>query len=387
MSNALGDRSSTKILTAEQLGTPSNHIAVAYIDSIIPAPPFTEDLQATCNIGNTTTTDIDLLGTGTLNVSGTGNIVVATGDITATAGDIDCLSGDITATTGDVKAGADVTAGAAMSAVTTVTAGTGVIATTGDITAATGKIETTVGDINSGGNIDANGFIRAINGNILAAAGEIYTDNGDIYTDSSGDIKTKGTGNIISATGYLEATAGDVKAGAAVTAATTITAGTGVTATAGGVTATAGDITATAGDVVATAGNLTASAGTMTSQVLKVSNFIDGSTGHLSPQLPPFTTMPDMTGKTKGCFWIYGTTPTIQFIVETGITNVCLNASTYLTFNQFNTANPRFIEKYRIGQQAISGAGASQLVVSVTFDTTVVSTDPIRVCILVLPDV
>jgi hypothetical protein len=90
MANALGDRSSTKILTAEQLGTPSNHIAIAYIDSIQPAPPFNEDLQATCNIGNTTTTPI------------------ICDSLTATANDITAAAGDIEATLGDITAGGEI---------------------------------------------------------------------------------------------------------------------------------------------------------------------------------------------------------------------------------------------------------------------------------------
>ena len=156
MSNALGDRSSTKILTAEQLGTPSNHVKVAYIDSIIPAPPFTEDLQATCDIGNTTTTPINCES---LNVTGgagsaysivtfdgikvnsggitldeddlvvnDGTITVANGDIDVTVGSITVAAGDIVATAGSVIAG------------TTVTAGTGITATAGDITATAGGI-------------------------------------------------------------------------------------------------------------------------------------------------------------------------------------------------------------------------------------------------------
>ena len=35
MTNALGDRSSTEILTAQQLGTASNHVKTAYIDNLI----------------------------------------------------------------------------------------------------------------------------------------------------------------------------------------------------------------------------------------------------------------------------------------------------------------------------------------------------------------
>ena len=124
----------------------------------------------------------------------------------------------------------------------------------------------------------------------------------------------------------------------------------------------------------------------MTSQVVKVSNLVDGGTSQGAPQLPPFSPTPDMTGKTKGCFWLYGTTPEIQFIVETGIPNACLNASVHLTANQYNTSNPRKLVSYRIAQVGIGAPDYSKLAISVTFDLTVVSIDPIRICILVLPE-
>jgi len=149
MSNALGDRSSTKILTAEQLGTPSNHVKVAYIDSIIPAPPFTEDLQATCDIGNTTTTPINCES---LNVTGgagspygivsvegikvnSGGITLDTDDLVVNDGSITVANGDI-----DVTVGSITVAAGAVIAGTTVTAGTGITATAGDITATAGGI-------------------------------------------------------------------------------------------------------------------------------------------------------------------------------------------------------------------------------------------------------
>jgi hypothetical protein len=69
MTNALGDRSSTQILTAQQLGTPSNHVKTAYIDNIIPAPGgSTPTLQQVCDTGSTTTTDVTLT-TGILNTT------------------------------------------------------------------------------------------------------------------------------------------------------------------------------------------------------------------------------------------------------------------------------------------------------------------------------
>jgi hypothetical protein len=145
MANALGDRSSTKILTAEQLGTPSNHIAIAYIDSIQPAPPFNEDLQATCNIGNTTTTPI------------------ICDSLTATANDITAAAGDIEATLGDITAGGEI-----------VSVSGNIEAMAGNITALVGNIEATAGDI------------TAVAGNIQATAGDITATLGNIVATSGG---------------------------------------------------------------------------------------------------------------------------------------------------------------------------------------------------------
>ena len=308
MATSLGDRTRTKILTAEQLGTPSNHVAIAYIDSIIPAPPFTEDLQATCDIGFTTTTPI---------VSD--SLTTTTGDVTATAGNIVATAGSMTAGT-TMTAGTDITAGTTMTAGTTVTAGTGMTSTTGDIVAAVGRLS-----VGTTGN----------------------------PTSATGNIINYGTGSIIAEQGHVRANT---------------------------------YMLADTGNITATLGNITANVGTMTSQVVKVSNLVDGGTSQGTPQLPPFASTPDMTGKTKGCFWIYGTSPNIQFIVETGITDVCLNASVHLTANQYNTANPRILNSYRIGQVGIAPPDNSKLAISVTFDLTVTSSDPIRICILVLPD-
>ena len=82
----------TKILAADSLGTAANHIPVAYIDSIIPAPPFNEDLQTTCSFGNTTDT----------------GIVVSAGDVEVTAGDV-TAGGDFRApgSTSDIIVGQD----------------------------------------------------------------------------------------------------------------------------------------------------------------------------------------------------------------------------------------------------------------------------------------
>ena len=85
MTNALGDRSDTNILTAQNLGTPSNHVKIAYIDTFVPPIMIgVDNLQDTCTIGNTTTTDINLVGSaGSLNLIGSGGpkIVIENDDM------------------------------------------------------------------------------------------------------------------------------------------------------------------------------------------------------------------------------------------------------------------------------------------------------------------
>jgi hypothetical protein len=107
MSNALGDRSNTKILTAEQLGTPSNHISTLYVDSIIPAPvtdllPITLD-KINNRVGiNVAVPTVALDVDGRIGASGdiiAQELVVAqigmlsNGGITCSAGDVKCTAG------------------------------------------------------------------------------------------------------------------------------------------------------------------------------------------------------------------------------------------------------------------------------------------------------
>ena len=300
----------TNILAAQSLGTAANHIPVAYIDSIIPAPPFNEDLQTTCSFGNTTNT----------------GIVVSANNVDVTSGDITAAAGDIEATLGDITAG-------------------------GEIISVSGNIEAMAGNI------------TALAGDITATAGNIQATAGSV---SAGTTLTAGTG-MTSTTGNITATAGSVSAG------TTVTAGTGMTST--------------TGNIDAILGNIDSKVGFIQGQQLKMNNFVDGGTTQLTPQLPPFAITPDMTGKTKGCFWVYrNAAALIQFIVETGIPDCCKNASTFLAINQYNTSNPRYLVNYRIGQLSISPPDYSKLVVSVEFDAPVVNTDPVRVCLMVIPD-
>jgi hypothetical protein len=326
----------TNILAAQSLGTAANHIPVAYIDSIIPAPPFNEDLQTTCSFGNTTNT----------------GIVVSANNLDVTSGDITAAAGDIEATLGDITAG-------------------------GEIISVSGNIEAMAGNI------------TALAGNIVATAGNITATAGSV---SAGTTLTAGTG-MTSTTGNIDAIAGSVSAG------TTLTAGTGMTSTTGNIDAIAGSVsagttltagtgmTSTTGNIDAILGNIDSKVGFIQGQQLKMNNFVDGGTTQLTPQLPPFAITPDMTGKTKGCFWVYrNAAALIQFIVETGIPDCCKNASTFLAINQYNTSNPRYLVNYRIGQLSISPPDYSKLVVSVEFDAPVVNTDPVRVCLMVIPD-
>jgi hypothetical protein len=299
----------TNILAAQSLGTAANHIPVAYIDSIIPAPPFNEDLQTTCSFGNTTNTGI---------VVSANNLDVTSGDITAGSGDIEATAGNINAGV-DITAGGDITAGVDITAVGEIVSGIGIRNLTGDIVSELGKVS------------------------VGSAPGSIAT----------GNIINYGSGSIIAEQGHVRAF-------------TYIKADTQY--------------------IEATLGNIDSKVGFIQGQQLKMNNFVNGGTSQAVPQLPPFAITPDMTGKTKGCFWVYGPAAIIQFIVETGIPDCCKNASTFIAINQYNTSNPRYLVNYRIAQVGIGAPDYSKLVVSVEFDAPVVITDPVRVCLMVIPD-
>jgi len=204
MANALGDTSKTKTLIANQLGTPSNHVAIAYIDSIQPAPPFNEDLQATCNIGNVTTTDL---------ISS---------------------NGDIIATTGSIKAPLGVFEGAGVDSTADISTSTN-IGATGNITSLNGNIEATNGNISCiAGVIGAPDLVATntlvVTNNISCSAGNISAPNGGIVCKddiviATGDIITTlgsatiedkinaKAGNITAETGSFVATSGGIVAG------------------------------------------------------------------------------------------------------------------------------------------------------------------------------
>lgn len=146
--------------------------------------------------------------------SGNFNAVTATTTVTAGTG-ITSTTGNITATAGEVVAG------------TTVTAGTGITATSGNITAATGNVVVTEGDIvASAGSITAGTTltgttgISATSGNITAGTGMLVTgaiavtslpantlgiSANTVTTQSTGTLSLKSTtANNGSNTGFLQ---------------------------------------------------------------------------------------------------------------------------------------------------------------------------------------
>jgi len=191
--------------------------------------------------------------------------------------------------------------------------------------------------------------------------------------------------NIKVATGDIIATAGDFVA----------TAGkaeieSNITSKAGNFTADVGNYVAKEGNYIADKGDFISQEGTIFIQRQIVSNFADGGTSQGFPQLPPFSTPPNMKGKTKGAFWIQNPSAsapfTTQFIVETGITNVALSATVHITMNQYNTANPRRLVNYRIAQLGLASPDDTKLVISFTTDLAIVSTDPVRIGVMIYPD-
>jgi hypothetical protein len=173
-----------------------------------PVSVATDDLQTTCDEGNTTTTEIvcaGLTATDTDIVANTGNIT-ADGDITATNGDIKAQngnieavvgnitldSGDITATVGQITAGGNMTCNNLIALAGLVSAQTGVVANTGDITA-------TTGDITAGNNITLGGdFKQNGTGDFETASGSNQL-NGRVDFQAGFDVPlTNGVGTQIS---------------------------------------------------------------------------------------------------------------------------------------------------------------------------------------------
>ena len=144
-------------------------------------PPISgggEDLQQTCDNGNSTTTDVNLTA---------GNLTVAVGAISA-GGDITTLGGDIIST-GSVEADSDIVSdnGNITATVGNITAPAGFLSVRNDITTSTGDF------LAPAGRVIASQFIRSDTGNILTAVGDIYAaGGGKIYTIGGGNMECSG---------------------------------------------------------------------------------------------------------------------------------------------------------------------------------------------------
>lgn len=268
-------------------------------------------------------------------------------------------TGTTLTTTGAVTAVGS-TYGALGNIVDSLTVGNGVTVSTGNIVAsvgdviATGNLSATVGSCTAAELIAGNG-IKCQTGDIVAEVGRLSVGTTGNPTGATGNIINYGTGSIIAEQGHVRANT---------------------------------YLKADTGNIEATLGNIDSKVGFIQGQELKINNFVDGGTTQSSPIQPTGAFVPDMTGKTKGCFWIYDpASAVIQFFVETGILNVTENASTFLTMNQYSTSNPKRIINYRIGQKDIGGnPDSSILVVSVQMDGVVPLANPVRICLMVIPD-
>lgn len=102
MTTALGDRSKTGTLLAEQIGTLNEKVDTLYVDNIIPHPStVTPNLQNICVVGNTTDTDI---------------IITNGGDFRAEDPASDCIIGQDVTAGHNIIASNDVNAGNNMNA-------------------------------------------------------------------------------------------------------------------------------------------------------------------------------------------------------------------------------------------------------------------------------
>lgn len=87
MTTALGDRSKTGTLLAEQIGTLNEKVDTLYVDNIIPHPStVTPNLQNICVVGNQTDTDIIITDGGDCIIGqdvSAGRNVIASNDVNA----------------------------------------------------------------------------------------------------------------------------------------------------------------------------------------------------------------------------------------------------------------------------------------------------------------
>ena len=132
MTTALGNRSKTGTLLAEQIGTLNDKVNTLYVDNIIPHPStVTPNLQNICVVGNQTTTDVIITGGGDFRAEDPASDCIIGQDVTAGRNMI--ASNDVTAGNNIIADGEVVSAGK-------VTAGTGIVSTTGDIVATAGNM-------------------------------------------------------------------------------------------------------------------------------------------------------------------------------------------------------------------------------------------------------
>lgn len=344
-----------------------------------------EDLQATCDNGNSTTTDVNLTA---------GNLTVAVGAITA-GGDITTLGGDIIST-GSVEADSDIVSdnGNITATVGNITAPAGFLSVRNDITTTTGDF------LAPAGRVIASQFIRSDTGNILTAVGDIYAaGGGKIYTIGGGNMEC--SGKIISnrAPPLTEAitTLTDIKIGQNATGLSASFSGKVEildeckvvgqivqTGAANNIT-TAGDVNVSAGDITATLGNIKATVGDVSAQTLTVVNPDYGVpiTTLSAPANPSAGTHTfDMTGKARASYWLFSGTLTFDINIETGIPLVAEQTGLFITFS--TSAPPSAGAPYVVSYILSPGSSSTQLIVRMTTNNTATILNPIRMNLLLL---
>jgi hypothetical protein len=167
----------------------------------------------------------------------TGNATVSSGNISVTSGTI-TSSGNISSSAGALSANTSVTAGTTVSAGTTVTAGTGLTVTTGNATVSSGNISVTSGTISASGNISSSSGALSASTTVTAGTGLTVSSGGANVAGgvvvSSGNLSV--SAGTLSSSGNISSSAGSVSAN------TTVTAGTGLTVTTGNANITAGTV-------------------------------------------------------------------------------------------------------------------------------------------------
>ena len=206
-----------------------------------------------------------------------------------------------------------------------------------------------------------------------ASGGFVNTGTGGLTNNGSGGVDCQGSGKVKTASGNIESGG-------------RIISNQFIRCDNGNIIAATGRIYAAVGNLEALAGDVDSLVGSIQGQQLKINNPIVNTYGSAIPVPIPDQ---DMTGISKLALWVYDpSSPTIQFIVETGITDVTQNSTTFLTVNQFSTGGtPLRVVNYRIGAAGIAPPDNTKLAVSVTMTANVPVGQPIRLCLLVIPDV